>query len=259
MATQVDLGKIRPVWKGDWAASTAYEQNDMVKEGVDSYICTAAHTSGSTFSDTNWDILALGAEMPDQTGNAGEFLTTNGTSMTWAALPPSDDASALTQGTLSTDRMAAGTIIKRTVVTNFSRQSLSTGSSRVIYNFSFTKEKPHADSYLVVQGRWTQKGTYSDFCGLYCVIAADDNSGTNDSSAFYGIGYSDNGEQNVGSISKSFDSSAIGTGSNTLRIGWRARNGDSGNSPGQVWNPNSSDDAREHQNGTYIIIDEVAK
>jgi hypothetical protein len=83
MATQVDLGKIRPVWKGNWAASTAYEQNDMVKEGVDSYICIAAHTSGSTFADTNWDILALGAEIPAQTGYAGKALITDGTNMSW--------------------------------------------------------------------------------------------------------------------------------------------------------------------------------
>lgn len=83
MATQVDLGKIRPVWKGDWVASTAYEQNDMVKVGVDSYICTAAHTSGSTFADTNWDVLAVGAEIPAQTGNSGQFLGTTGTDLQW--------------------------------------------------------------------------------------------------------------------------------------------------------------------------------
>jgi hypothetical protein len=86
MATQVDLGKIRPVWKGNWAASTAYEQNDMVKVGVDSYICTAAHTSGSTFADTNWDVLAVGAEMPSQSGHSGNFLTTDGSTLSWGTV-----------------------------------------------------------------------------------------------------------------------------------------------------------------------------
>jgi len=83
MPTQVDLGKIRPVWKGDWAATTAYEQNDMVKEGVDSYICTVAHTSGSVFADTNWNIIAQGAEIPSQSGNAGYALKTDGTNLSW--------------------------------------------------------------------------------------------------------------------------------------------------------------------------------
>lgn len=87
MATQVDLGKIRPVWKGDWAASTAYEQNDMVKEGVHSYICTAAHTSGSTFTTTNWSLIAAGVEFPTQAGNTDKFLTTDGSTISWGDVP----------------------------------------------------------------------------------------------------------------------------------------------------------------------------
>jgi len=86
MATTVDLGKVRPVWKGSWSGSTAYEVHDMVKNGVNSYICTTAHTSdASTFSNdsANWDDLAQGAEIPSQTGNAGKALKTDGTNLSW--------------------------------------------------------------------------------------------------------------------------------------------------------------------------------
>lgn len=83
MATQVDLGKIRPIWKGDWLPTTAYEQNDMVKEGANSYICISAHTSGTEFATTNWNILALGTELPLQGGNGGYFLSTDGTTLSW--------------------------------------------------------------------------------------------------------------------------------------------------------------------------------
>ena len=84
MAT-IDLGKIKPVWKGDWAGSTAYEKNDMVLNGVNSYICTTAHTSSGTFSsDTaNWDVMAYGAELPAQSGNEGRGLVTDGTNLSW--------------------------------------------------------------------------------------------------------------------------------------------------------------------------------
>jgi len=84
MAT-IDLGKIKPVWKGTWAGSTAYEKNDMVVQGVNSYICTTAHTSSGTFSsDTaNWDVMAYGAELPAQSGNAGKALLTDGTNLEW--------------------------------------------------------------------------------------------------------------------------------------------------------------------------------
>ena len=85
MAT-VDLGKLKPVWKGTWAGSTSYEKDDMVQEGVNSYICTTAHTSdASTFSNdsANWDIMATGAALASQTGNSGKFLTTDGTDTSW--------------------------------------------------------------------------------------------------------------------------------------------------------------------------------
>ena len=86
MAT-IDLGKIKPVWKGDWAGSTAYEKNDMVLNGVNSYICKTAHTSSGTFSsDTaNWDVMAYGAELPAQSGQAGNALKTDGTNLSWGA------------------------------------------------------------------------------------------------------------------------------------------------------------------------------
>jgi hypothetical protein len=195
MATQVDLGKIRPVWKGDWAASTAYEQNDMVKVGVDSYICTAAHTSGSTFADTNWDILALGAEMPDQTGNSGEFLTTNGTSMEWAALPPSDDASALTQGTLDVDRLPSGTIVGlgRRVVTGY--HTLSINNSTFVYstNHDLTYTKKRADTNIITElsysGDWWDLGnsTMSWRCG----VRAGAHSGSYGDYSYPNLGYND--------------------------------------------------------------------
>jgi hypothetical protein len=85
MATQVDLGKIRPVWKGDWTSSTAYEQNDMIRHGVNSYICVTAHTSAGSFSDANWNVIAYGAELPAQSGNSGNFLQTDGSSLSWTS------------------------------------------------------------------------------------------------------------------------------------------------------------------------------
>lgn len=83
---QIDLGKIKPIWKGAWVGSTAYEKNDMVSEGNNSYICTAAHTAhASTFSNdsANWDIMATGSNIPSQTGNSGKVLKTDGSALSW--------------------------------------------------------------------------------------------------------------------------------------------------------------------------------
>jgi len=131
MATTVDLGKVRPVWKGTWSGSTAYEVHDMVKEGVNSYICTTGHTSSGTFSNdsANWDDLAVGANIP--TGaTSGQLLTATGSStFSWQDAPSSDDASALTSGTLDSDRMEAGAVIQ--VVRNYWN---SQGSFTIGYN-----------------------------------------------------------------------------------------------------------------------------
>ena len=44
--------------KGTWKASTVYNTGDIVYLNGNSYICTANHTSGTSFSTTNWNLIA---------------------------------------------------------------------------------------------------------------------------------------------------------------------------------------------------------
>jgi hypothetical protein len=70
-------------WRGEWAGNTAYLRDDLVYNGVSTYIATADFTSDATSfeNDTDWDLLSLGADtLPNQVGNDGKFLSTNGTS-----------------------------------------------------------------------------------------------------------------------------------------------------------------------------------
>ena len=39
------LGRIRFVWKGDWATPTVYYKDDVVRYGGKTFICTTGHTS----------------------------------------------------------------------------------------------------------------------------------------------------------------------------------------------------------------------
>ena len=86
MAT-INLGRIKPIWQGAWTTGTAYVKDDIVREGVDSYICVTAHTAGATFAgdSANWELMAQGAELPSQSGNAGSALKTDGTNLSWGA------------------------------------------------------------------------------------------------------------------------------------------------------------------------------
>jgi hypothetical protein len=53
-------------WKGDWALSTVFKPNDIVKYGGLLYICNTGHTSASTETDgleldqTKWDLFSEG-------------------------------------------------------------------------------------------------------------------------------------------------------------------------------------------------------
>ena len=67
-------------------------------------------------TSTNWLAIATGgsgAELPSQAGNAGRFLTTDGTAASWAVIDGSGltqlNASNLVTGTVSTARMGSGT------------------------------------------------------------------------------------------------------------------------------------------------------
>lgn len=39
------LGRLKFVWKGDWATSTSYVRDDIIRFGGRTYVCTSAHTS----------------------------------------------------------------------------------------------------------------------------------------------------------------------------------------------------------------------
>ncbi len=101
---QVDIGKIKIVWKGAWNSSTAYTVDDAVSHSGSSYICIQAGTNQNPSSATAyWQVMAsagtngtdgtdVGATLANKEiafktnagavdgipiGNAGEFLKVN--------------------------------------------------------------------------------------------------------------------------------------------------------------------------------------
>src|SRR6056300_1651070 len=57
-------------FKGDWAGSTHYKINDLVKYGAYQYRTTTQHTSTSSFDNTKFEVYAEGLQWED-TYNAG--------------------------------------------------------------------------------------------------------------------------------------------------------------------------------------------
>ena len=57
------LGRIRFIWKGDWATSTVYYKDDIVRNGGNTYVCIAGHTAPTLFTDaqsTYWNKISDG-------------------------------------------------------------------------------------------------------------------------------------------------------------------------------------------------------
>jgi len=53
-------------FKGDWAGSTFYKLNDLVKNGAYQYRCKLQHTSASTFAiGSNWQVFSEGLQWED--------------------------------------------------------------------------------------------------------------------------------------------------------------------------------------------------
>jgi len=74
MAT-VNLGRIKPVFRGAYAGGTAYVVDDIVTHGDETFICIQAGTGNATSNASYWTKLA--AKGTDGT-NVGTTLTTQG-------------------------------------------------------------------------------------------------------------------------------------------------------------------------------------
>ena len=62
--TVINLGNLKFTWKGDWAQTTAYNKDDIVKYGPSVYVCVDAHTSASVFADNSakFEVMSEGLE-----------------------------------------------------------------------------------------------------------------------------------------------------------------------------------------------------
>ena len=69
------LGRIRFVWKGDWAASTTYVKDDVIKYGGRTYICQVGHTSADNFYTDLDFVPTKWNQMTDGTAWRGDWET----------------------------------------------------------------------------------------------------------------------------------------------------------------------------------------
>ena len=101
---QVDIGKIKIVWKGAWNSSTAYTVDDAVSHSGSSYICIQAGTNQNPSSATAyWQVMANagtngtnGTDLTSTLGTQGQIVYRDGSGL--AALNPGTSGHVLTTG-----------------------------------------------------------------------------------------------------------------------------------------------------------------
>tara|TARA_R100000654_G_scaffold12166_1_gene26426 strand:+ start:1642 stop:2442 length:801 start_codon:yes stop_codon:yes gene_type:complete len=264
MAT-IDLGKIKMVWRGAYNNATAYTIDDAVSLSGTSYICIAATTGNTPPNATYWNVLAQGGtDLGATLSNNQIAIKNNSGNIAGVNIGSAGQVLKVNAGNaLEFGSDEGGQIVKITTFQNSTRIVLSSAPTGTIFdNMAITKVKDANTSKIIVIGMIPGEYYSSYHCGIYfvCKTTGMDNSGTNDSSAFRGIGQSYGGDSDspgMMHVNKTFeDTTYLGTGTHNFKIGWRDRAG--GNErPAQVINHNSNEDGRAQQAGTFIQFMEV--
>ena len=73
MAT-LNLGRIKPVFRGAYNSSTSYVVDDIVTSGGSTFICILASTGNATSNSTYWSLLAEGGDVASTLTTQGDIL-----------------------------------------------------------------------------------------------------------------------------------------------------------------------------------------
>ena len=164
MAT-VNLGRIKPVWKGAWSSSTQYIADDIVQYNNSAWTCLTTNTnSAPSTGNSNWDLMALGTDIPTQTSNSGKYLTTNGSALSWGTVQ---------QKVLQTVQLYQSS----TQVSVSGEAGTSLGSGDFYYPNSLkiggTFTKQSSTSYLVVQAWYSVWVSTTNMHSFYMWCGSD--------------------------------------------------------------------------------------
>lgn len=163
-------------------------------------------------------------------------------------------ADTITNSTGGNYPIIPGHIIKVTHSTNTTRNAPGTGAFFNLDSIAFTKEKGPDDSYLIIKGLIS--GHTDNNTGYYFVGYID--SQTTGWYTSVGVMEQESSDRSSGNNAVWLQSFyGVTAGSHTYYRAVRSRDGSS-NNPIQVYQPNTTDDARNRQQGSPFIIFEVA-
>lgn len=232
MAT-IDIGKIKPVFKGTYDNSTAYVLDDIVYYNGSSYVAKTSTTGNLPTDATKWNVLASGSGgIWDSTlsiGSANQVVKVN------------SGATALEFGA-----MDSGKTLGVTQFSSSTRTSLPSQDTYSFFDTDYTQIK--AGSKLIIDVNLIGYGNNNGAVNFDFEY---------DGTTYSGFGlYSYTAHNNPHSFSyRRMIDGASSTGAKNFKYQYDHRTS-SGN-PFLIWNPNSSDDSRLEQTVSTLIITEM--
>ena len=275
MAT-VNLGRIKPVFRGAYSGSTAYVVDDIVTHSDETFICIQAHGAGTQATSQTAYWTKLAAKGADGT-NVATTLTTDGDIL----YKGSGALQRLAKGTAAqvlkmnagatapewgTD---AGGSVRKITMFNDATYNISNSSASVSFPITLDFVKAEADSDIFIQGWTPVSGQNSHVAGVRMRLQKVSDSsyaGETDNEAYGGQIYNgligsagDDGQKSTINWSRRIDTSSetFFNSAETYRIhlGWSSRGGSS-EKPGDIWNPQHRS-ARHRQSSTQIWVWEI--
>jgi len=152
-------------------------------------------------------------------------------------------------------------LVKSTHFYNNSRTSVNLSGEVTLWTANFTKEKDANTSWILMDGMLPGASNYSDQCGAWAGLNGyDTNANATRHHGVYYAGVNDGSGWakfiwQIHRIIKNDDSTQeLAAGSRSWSVGWGPKDGQSGQRPFGMWNPNANEDGRDNQHGSIMTI-----
>ncbi len=262
MAT-VNLGRIKPVFRGAFSNSTAYVIDDIVTSGNETFIAIAATQGNATTDASKWTKLAakgadgtdVGATLANKEiafktnagavdgipiGTAGQFLKVN------------SGATGYEYGDVTAKFVKAQKFHETT------RYSIGSGSSDIALWTWGNFNKQSATSKLYYHGYCPGRRTENDHSFVKFTATPSSGSDETDNHNLSHGSHTSVSQMHL-NLDGKFDT-AFATGNVSLSMVLSSDgNANRGHSSGMIWNSNNSDDSRlpSTSSGSYLIVYEI--
>ena len=162
MAT-VNLGRIKPVFRGAYSGSTAYVVDDIVTHGNESFICIQAHGAGTqaTSQTAYWSKLAAkgtdGTDVGTTITTQGDLLYRDGSGLQRLAKGTANQILQMNSGANAPEWTAKPEGKVKQIITNYSTSTTSVTSSSYVDvpSVNLTITPTSSSSKIMLTGMFT--------------------------------------------------------------------------------------------------------